>query len=114
MKSIEIVSKKVTAKRSVSVKDAMAKKVLLTMLARLKIGHLTLEDDGEVFAFGQDKKTATVIAHINVSKQSVYGRVLLGGTIGSAEAYMAHERFGWAPIYSLRNEHNKWIETQNY
>ena len=58
------------------------------MFKRITIGHLTVEDSGEVYSFGEPKESAAIIAHIQVLHPSAYRLVLFGGTIGSGEAYM--------------------------
>lgn len=69
--------------------DGLAKKIVLTLLKQMSVGHLTVEDGGEVFSFGEPQTKANVVAHINIKHASVYRKVLFAGTIGSAEAYMA-------------------------
>lgn len=72
-----------------SMLDRVAKKLFLGMLKQMQVGHLTVEDDGDVFSFGEPQQTAKVVAHINIKHPSVYSKVMFTGTIGSAECYMA-------------------------
>jgi len=88
VKSIEAVNKKIDASSKVKWKDTFSKNVILSMFKRITIGHLTVEDSGEVYSFGEPKESATIIAHIQVLHPSAYRLVLFGGTIGSGEAYM--------------------------
>ena len=88
MKSIEAITKKIDSSSTVGWKDKLSKKLILSMLNRVTIGHLTVEDDGEVYSFGEPKESAELIAHIQVLHPSAYRLVLFGGTIGSGEAYM--------------------------
>lgn len=97
MKSIANVSKstKVNEQADASLTDRMAKALLLKTLAKLKKGHLTIDDNGEFYSFGERKESASVIAHIQVNHPSAYKQVLLNGTIGSGEAYM--QGLWWSP-----------------
>ncbi|WP_394200864.1 class I SAM-dependent methyltransferase [Marinagarivorans algicola] len=89
MKSIDIVDKKLDSKIKENFLDGVAKKIVLNVLQKMTIGHLTIEDDGEVYSFGEDAQTASVVGHIFVEHRSAYRKVMLNGTIGSGEAYMA-------------------------
>lgn len=88
MKSIGLVSKKLSTKNTGTWQTRLAKKTILSMLEKVSIGHLTVEDDGEVYSYGEDINSAYLVAHIQVLDQRVYSEVLFGGTIGSGEAYM--------------------------
>lgn len=90
MKSIDLASKKLGAKEKkfASWQTKLAKKTILKMLEKVEMGHLTVEDDGEVYSYGEDLKSTSLVAHIQVLDQRVYSEVLFGGTIGSGEAYM--------------------------
>ena len=68
--------------------DVLAKKTILKVLHKIEVGRLVLEDEGQVYEFGEPADTATVTAHIFVHHISAYKDVLFGGTIGSGEAYM--------------------------
>lgn len=89
MKSIDIVDKKLGFKTKENFLDGVAKKIVLGTLKKMTRGHLTIEDDGEIYSFGENAKTAEVVAHISVAHRSAYRQVMLNGTIGSGEAYMA-------------------------
>ena len=66
--------------------DRACRRVLQEGLQRLRLGRLVLQDaDGE-HAFGG--AGADVSATITVHDPSVYRRVLLGGSVGAAEAFI--------------------------
>jgi len=71
--------------------DGIAKRMVFAMLNKLEVGHLTLEDEGEVYEFGQTKDNTDYIAHIKVHDNGAYRDICLNSSIGSGEAYMK----GW-------------------
>lgn len=75
--------------------DRLAKKAMIKLLQNIEVGHLTIEDDGEVYSFGQPSKDLDIIAHISVNHISAYRAVLFGGTVGSGEAYI--DNTWWSP-----------------
>ncbi|SMF47067.1 cyclopropane-fatty-acyl-phospholipid synthase [Alteromonadaceae bacterium Bs31] len=68
--------------------DVLARRFVLGAFSKLKIGHLVLEEEGEVFSFGQALVDSRNHAHIVVKDKSAYFDFFFNGTIGSAEAYM--------------------------
>ncbi|HSB96357.1 MAG TPA: cyclopropane-fatty-acyl-phospholipid synthase family protein [Spongiibacteraceae bacterium] len=68
--------------------DKLAKKLVLQLLKKIRMGRLTLEDAGEIFEFGDGVDGSDLIAHISVHEVSAYRDILLRGSIGSGEAYM--------------------------
>jgi cyclopropane-fatty-acyl-phospholipid synthase len=68
--------------------DKIARKAVLSLLNKLQYGRITLIEDGRQFAFGGDVSTASSKADINVYHFQFYSRILFGGSIGAAEAYM--------------------------
>lgn len=68
--------------------DNFARNTLFKILGKISQGHITLEDSGETFIFGEAKETTKLIAHISVHHRSFYRQVLFGGSIGAGEAYM--------------------------
>ncbi len=86
--SIASVNNKTSREVKASFWDAMAKKALLKAMAHITTGRLILEEDGEVYEFGEPAETASLIAHVFIHHPSTYKDILLGGSIGSAEAYM--------------------------
>ncbi len=71
--------------------DKFCKKLLFRQLASLKHEQLKIIDDGEVHTFGNTDSNE-IHAEIYVQQRSAYRQVLLGGSVGAGEAYMAG---GW-------------------
>lgn len=95
MKSISLIDKKLSTHREQHWVDNFARKTLLNILAKLQSGHLTLEENGEIYSFGEAQESAQLIAHISVSHPAFYRQVLFGGSIGAGEAYMF--KSWWSP-----------------
>lgn len=88
MKSISLIDQKSSVSSDQYWLDSFAKKILLQLLLKLEKGHLTLEDDGEIYSFGEAQEHTTLVAHISVTHQSFYRQTVFGGSIGAGEAYM--------------------------
>jgi len=95
MKSISFVDKKLSSSRKQHWLDNFARLRLLELLNQIQIGHLTLEEKGEIFSFGEAQENASLIAHISVNDSHFYRQVLFGGSIGAGEAYML--KSWWSP-----------------
>lgn len=95
MKSIDAVDKQSRLILSESFLDTFARRIVLRMLAQIKIGHLCVEEGGEVHVFGESADRAQLVAHISVMHPSAYRYILFNGTIGSGEAYML--KGWWSP-----------------
>lgn len=95
MKSISLIDKKSSTHSTHHWLDSFARKILLQLLQHIKHGHLTLEDEGEIFSFGEAQETAELIAHISVQHPAFYRHVVFGGSIGAGEAYMF--KTWWSP-----------------
>lgn len=95
MKSISIIEKKPSSILEQHWIDRFARNSLLTLLNNVELGHLIIEDQGEIFSFGEAKEKTTLIAHISVNHPSFYRHVLFGGSIGAGEAYMF--KIWWSP-----------------
>lgn len=65
--------------------QAFARKQVLARLPGLKIGQLTLIENGTTHSFGSDK---SINATITIHNASFYGEIAFGGSIGAGEAYM--------------------------
>lgn len=70
-------------------RDQLARAAVFRLLERLHTGCITLREGSEVYRFGQPGTSAALTAEIRVLHPSVYRAVLLGGSIGAGEAYMA-------------------------
>ena len=91
MNSVSMDNQKVTNTRTVTWFDNLARKMVFTMLKKLEVGHLTLEENGETHTFGEDKNSAQYSAHIKVQDIHAYRDVFQNSSIGAGEAYMK----GW-------------------
>ncbi len=69
--------------------DAWSRQILFKVLNGIRIGCLILEEDGQVYQFGEERQQAAMVAQISVKDPSAYSHVLRNGSIGSGEAYMA-------------------------
>jgi cyclopropane-fatty-acyl-phospholipid synthase len=95
MKSISMIDKKTSSSLEQHWIDNFARNLLLKLLNKIELGHLTIEDNGEIFSFGEAKVNATLVAHLSVNHPSFYRHVLFGGSIGAGEAYMF--KAWWSP-----------------
>jgi cyclopropane-fatty-acyl-phospholipid synthase len=68
--------------------DHFARKAVLSLLNKLKHGRITIIEDNRRYPFGDEPHTASLQANISVHHSQFYSRILFGGSIGAAEAYM--------------------------
>jgi cyclopropane-fatty-acyl-phospholipid synthase len=68
--------------------DTVARATVHKILKNLKIGRMVIEEDGEIYTFGQDPSETDLIVNATVYNPAVYTDVLFNGTIGSGESYM--------------------------
>ena len=68
--------------------DHIARKAVLSLLTKLKHGRITLIEDNQPYSFGEESSTVSLKANISVHHLQFYSRILFGGSIGAAEAYM--------------------------
>ncbi len=66
----------------------LAKKLVHRQLVNLHTGCLQIEENGEVFIFGQAEKDTDLVARMIIHDVSCYGEIMTGGSIGAAESYM--------------------------
>lgn len=71
---------------SVPILDRLARKLVLGMLGNLKTGMLTIWENGRSCRFGSDIE---IVADMTVHHPSFYRAVLLRGSLGAAESFMA-------------------------
>lgn len=95
MKSVSLTEKNKQSSLVENVWDGFARRLILSMLQKIQIGHLSVEENGQVYSFGEAREQAEVVAHIYVAHPSAYRFVLANGTIGSGEAYML--KAWWSP-----------------
>ncbi|MEP2618101.1 MAG: SAM-dependent methyltransferase, partial [Marinomonas sp.] len=92
MNSVSMDNQKVRKNHTTTWFDRLARKMVFSMLERLEVGHLILEENGSTYFFGEDKDNAKHIAHIHVHDINTYRDVFLNSSIGAGEAYM---KGGW-------------------
>jgi cyclopropane-fatty-acyl-phospholipid synthase len=68
--------------------DRFARRTVLALLKKLKIGRITIIETHQHFPFGEESMAASLQAEITVHHAQLYSRILFGGSIGAAEAYM--------------------------
>ena len=68
--------------------DHFARKAVLSLLKKLKHGRITLIEDNQRFPFGEESQPPSLGADITVHHFQFYSRILFGGSMGAAEAYM--------------------------
>ena len=66
----------------------LAKKLVHRQLISLHTGCLQIEENGEVFIFGQAEKDTDLVARMVIHDVSCYGEIMTGGSIGAAESFM--------------------------
>jgi cyclopropane-fatty-acyl-phospholipid synthase len=74
--------------RSPWTRESMARSALRSVLARLKVGSLTIHEGDETVHYGNVAAAEGPHAVAYVHDPAVYSRVLLGGSVGSGESYM--------------------------
>ena len=68
--------------------DGLARKFLFRIFGKLKRGQITLNEGPDRYVFGTSSPAFPLEAVIQVHHPRFYSKALLGGSIGSAEAYM--------------------------
>lgn len=66
----------------------LAKRLVLKLFSSIKVGRLTVHDQGEVFTLGTDTGTNAPQAEVTIHNPRAYWRILTGGTVASGEAYI--------------------------
>jgi cyclopropane-fatty-acyl-phospholipid synthase len=69
--------------------DGWAKRILLSLLQKIRLGEILLRDGDEQHVFGQRSQKCDLRASLNVLHPRFYTQILFGGSIGAGEAYMA-------------------------
>ena len=67
-------------------KPSLSKRIVFSLLNKLKDGHICLIENGNEVMFGN--KDATIAATITIHDSKAYSRILWGGSIGAGEAYI--------------------------
>ena len=68
--------------------DQLARRYLFSLLSKLKHGRLTIIEGHHRHLFGEKSDTTSLQAEVSVHHPQFYSRILFGGSIGAAEAYM--------------------------
>ena len=69
--------------------DRFSRKLFFALMKDFKIGKLILIEKNQQYPFGQSSKRVTLQATIHVHHPRFYTSTVFGGSLGSAEAYMA-------------------------
>jgi len=69
--------------------DRLSRRLFFSLMKDFKIGKLTLIEKNQQYSFGQLSKGVSLQATIRVHHPRFYTSTVFGGSIGSAEAYMA-------------------------
>ena len=68
--------------------DHIARKAVLALLNKLKQGRITIIEDNQRTPFGEKSHTSSLQADVTVHHSQFYSRIIFGGSMGAAEAYM--------------------------
>jgi cyclopropane-fatty-acyl-phospholipid synthase len=68
--------------------DRMARRTILSLLKKLAHGRITIIENSHRYLFGEQSNDVSLQAAITVHHPQFYARILFGGSIGAAEAYM--------------------------
>ena len=69
--------------------DRLSRRLFFALMKDFKIGKLTLVEKDQQYQFGESSKGVSLEATIHVHHPRFYTSTVFGGSIGSAEAYMA-------------------------
>ncbi len=69
-------------------RDHLARKAVLSLLSKVKHGRVAIIEDNQSHVSGEAAEATPLQAHITVHHPRFYSRLLFGGSIGAAEAYM--------------------------
>jgi cyclopropane-fatty-acyl-phospholipid synthase len=67
MKSISLIDKKSSAMLEQHWVDSFARHTLLKLLKNIQKGHLTLEDNGEIYSFGEPHEKTSLVTYFSNS-----------------------------------------------
>ncbi|MGA7879067.1 MAG: cyclopropane-fatty-acyl-phospholipid synthase family protein [Desulfoferrobacter sp.] len=66
-----------------------ARETVFSLMKKIKCGKLTVIEGGDAFEFGEQSRGDSMVSKVYVRDQLFYPQVMLGGSIGAGEAYMA-------------------------
>ena len=68
--------------------DKLARRIVLSHLAKLQEGRIVVTENGERTTFGQPTSEFPLTAELRVLNPRFYNNIVFGGSIGAGEAYM--------------------------
>jgi cyclopropane-fatty-acyl-phospholipid synthase len=68
--------------------ESLARRAVLGLLSRLQKDCLIVEENDQLYCFGEDRNTAKLVASITVKDPSAWLAVFHSGSLGAGEAYM--------------------------
>ncbi|WCN11959.1 methyltransferase domain-containing protein [Marinomonas mediterranea] len=68
--------------------DTLAQRGVKALLSRLTVGHLVVDDHGDIKEYGQKAADTEYHAHIEVKDSRAYREVFFNASLGGAEGYM--------------------------
>ena len=66
----------------------LTKRLVFKLFSGLRHGELVVHDNGETLRFGGGDLSIAPSASVTIHEPSAYSRILMGGTMGAAEAYI--------------------------
>ncbi len=66
----------------------LTKRLVFKLFSALRHGELVVHDNGETHRFGGGDLSIAPSASVTIHEPSAYSRILMGGTMGAAEAYI--------------------------
>ena len=89
MSSTSTTNNGLSGAQSTSLISSTARSFMLNFLGRLEVGRLVVHEQGKTHEFGQSGKDAQSHALIKVHDVAAWQAIMLNGSIGAGEAYMA-------------------------
>ncbi len=77
------------ASKATTSNNRWAKNIVCKLFSRIESGRLILVDNEDILEFGESADKAIVTAHVEIKNTDTYHKMITGGIIGSAEAYMS-------------------------
>jgi len=91
MSSLSIIPRPESTRLASGSLDGLARRVIFWLLGKVQRGSLTLVENGSVFTFGEPGSPATLQATVTLHNPHFYRSLLLAGSRGLGESYVA----GW-------------------
>ena len=88
MNEVSIGTLRLPQTRSARVGEKIAREAIFRLLSQLQVGSLTLHEGPCSHHFGSVDKPHEPQAEVHIHSPAVYSQMLIGGSIGSGEAYM--------------------------